>query len=62
MCGVMVAGSAVPSMLHESTSLRWNAASISVCSMIVSKLEQPCLVIYMEPTVLKEKATGKKDQ
>ena len=30
MCGVMVAGSAVPSMLHESASLRWKAASISV--------------------------------
>ena len=30
VCGVMVAGSAVPSMLHESASLRWKAASISL--------------------------------
>ena len=30
MCGVMVAGSAVPSMLHESASPRWKAASISL--------------------------------
>ena len=30
VCGVMVAGSAVPSMLHESVSLRWKAASISL--------------------------------
>ena len=28
--GVMVAGLAVPSMLHESASLRWKAASISL--------------------------------
>ena len=53
MCGVMVAGSAVPSMLHESASLRWKAASISVCSMIVNELVCPCLIIYMEPAVHK---------
>ena len=33
VCGVMVAGLAAPSMLHEFASLRWKAAAISVCSM-----------------------------
>ena len=35
VCYVMVAGSAVPSTLHEFVSLRWKAASISVCAMSI---------------------------
>ena len=36
VCGVMVAGLAAPSMLHESASLRWKAASIRI-SLYVSE-------------------------
>ena len=38
LCGVMIAGAAVPSMLHESMSLRWKGASIFVCSVNVYEL------------------------
>ena len=46
-CYVMVADSAVPSMLHEFASLIWKAASISVCAMSILAAHQ--LVNYMVP-------------
>ena len=37
VCYVMVAGSAVPSTLHDFASLRWKAASISLYSLHIQR-------------------------